>query len=170
MDLDHIVVKPLDRKVLRNFVPMADESLSDLTDTAIHLDHGHRLAEKMVRNLATSPYDGDLLKFTAMAWSNVMSAECGVKVGEPKSNKCRDVKILPAHLLNPVPYWSYERFFFKDNEDAILAKSIATKSYAVHLWNSLSYYLPMAEDGLFAALASANCPLSYSAKWTAYPG
>lgn len=161
MDLDFITLKPLNEKVLWNFVPIEDEVMNGLTNIAVHMEHNHRLLNQLVDYLKTTPYEPDLLKSGPLAWSNVVSQVCGVRVGNATSNKCSDVKLLPHNYLNPLPYWSYLKYFQNVTDDV---KRSVRDSYAVHLWNSMSYDLPFHKDSdqLFALLAAEHCPFTFA--------
>ncbi len=162
MDLDFITLKPFDEKIFWNFVPMEDAEMSGLTNTAFHFQHDHRILPHMMQYLAETQYDPYLLKAGSNAWSNVVGQLCGIKVGQPELNQCPDIKLLPHTYLNPLPNWSSQRFLQNVTDDVL--RSIK-RSYAVHLWNSLSHDLPFRKETaplLFSRLAITNCPLTFA--------
>lgn len=162
MDLDFITLKQLDENILWNFVPMEDEEMiNGVTNTVFHFQHGHKLLPLLMNYLANiTYYDPHWLKSGPINWSNVVGKLCGIRKGKPGINKCPDVKLLQPHYFNPLPLWSYQRYFQNVTQD--LLKSIES-SYAVQLWNSLSYDVPprRESDELFLSLAKKHCPFTF---------
>ncbi len=162
MDLDFVTIKQFDEKILRNFVPMEDaEMMTGVTNTVFHFQNGHQLLPLLMTFLANETYyDPHWLKSGQINWSNVVGKLCGIRKGKPEMNKCDDVKLLEPHYFNPLPLWSYQRYFQNVTKDVL--KSIKD-SYAVQLWNSFSYDVPPRNefDELFLSLAKEHCPLTF---------
>ena len=95
-----------------------------------------------------------------------MSKNCNVKRGQPDSNECSDVRILPHHYFHPVPttYWQKG---FSDADDAYLDQLMASPttgngSYGVHFWSGKSKNEPLIFNSqqLYARLFAIHCPVT----------
>lgn len=52
MDLDYVILKPLDERTLWNFILIEGPEMKLLSNSAFHLEHGHRLMKEIIKRLA----------------------------------------------------------------------------------------------------------------------
>jgi lactosylceramide 4-alpha-galactosyltransferase len=60
----------------------------------MHFERGHQIKIELIR-LLSEEYDPDAI-------AEVMNRVCGLVAGNPNSNKCGDVKLLPHRYFHPV--------------------------------------------------------------------
>lgn len=160
MDLDFITLKPLDEKVLWNFLPVEDEAANSLTGSIFHLEHGHWLIDSIVHLLAARYNASEWGSYGPDLVTKVMTEQCGFKRNDISSNLCGDVRLLPYNYFYPIPFHKWEIYFQEAYEDRL---ALLDKSYGVHVWNKLSQEHPlvMGSDQLYSILAAEHCPLTF---------
>lgn len=160
MDLDFITLKPFDEKIFWNFFPYPSAERTHLTGSAIHLEHGHRLIDAILKRLSTVKYNPKKYGFYGpLLVTKVMKDVCDFK---PKlnfsSSKCPDVHLVPHQMFYPIPYEKWKKFFEKVNDTTMNAFA---NSYAAHIWNKVSFNKVLHSDQLYMKLASDHCPLTF---------
>jgi lactosylceramide 4-alpha-galactosyltransferase len=88
-----------------------------------------------------------------------MSRICGLKKGQPLSNECQDVALMPYNFVYPIHYPDWRIYFQKSTRNIM---QWINGSYAVHVWNKLSHSEPLliGSDQVYSILASRHCPFT----------
>jgi len=90
-----------------------------------------------------------------------MSTACNVTLGVPKSNQCKDVRLLSHRYFFPIesPFWG---LYFQEPSQDTMKK--VNRSYGAHVWNSLSYEKNIDvlsnKKHVYSMLAIQNCPFT----------
>lgn len=89
-----------------------------------------------------------------------MSTTCNVTMGRPKSNQCKDVRLLSHRYFFPIgsPYWG---MYFEEPSNDTMVK--ISRSYGAHVWNSLSHTQKIDLSNpkhVYSILANQNCPFT----------
>ena len=163
MDLDFITLKPLDEKILWNFFPYPTAKRTHLTGSACHLEHGHRLIDKILDYLATIEYKPKKYgNYGPLLITKVLTDVCGFK---PRTNSsilqnCADVHLIPHDMFYPIPFEKW-KVFFELVQDKMM--DAFENSYAAHIWNKASSNVTLQKNSnqLYLKLASDHCPLAF---------
>lgn len=161
MDLDFVTLKPFDRKIFWNFVPLEDEDLSvGLTGSALHFQRSHPVLKPMMTYLASSYRPKQWTHSGPAMIQKVVLKYCRKWTPKPTYPKslCPGVKVLPTRYLYPLPFGRWKKYFQR-NYDVDLSQS-----YAMHLYNKASKHRPVlvGSQQLYSLAASVHCPLSYA--------
>ena len=159
MDLDFVTLKQLDEKDLWNFYLIETKEMKLLSNAVLHLERGHRFIHQMIDRLVKYYRVGDYIWHGPSMVSNIMSRNCGVKRGEPNSNNCTDVKLLPHYYFGPISNTEWEKLFEKITPETL---EVIVNSYGVHCWSGKSKNEPLDlnSNQLYAVLARQHCPLT----------
>jgi len=167
MDLDYITLRPLEPyELLSNFFLIESADMKLLSNSVVHLERGHRLIDAIIERLVKYYRPDDYIWHGPSLVSNVMSKKCNVKRGQPNSNDCTDVRLLPHHFFHPVPTTHWQKTF-RDADDAyidqLMASPVGDKrngSYGVHFWSGKSKNEPLIFNSmqLYARLFAIHCP------------
>jgi lactosylceramide 4-alpha-galactosyltransferase len=160
MDLDFVSLKPFDEKLLWNFFNIETAEMKLLSNSVLHLERGHRLIEEMIHRLVKYYDVDDYMWHGPSMISNIMSKFCGVKRGQPNSNNCTDVRLLPHYNFAPISNTEWETLF-SDATTENLAE-IKNGSYGVHCWGgkSVGHPLDLQSNQIYAVLAREHCPIT----------
>ena len=160
MDLDIVTMKPFDEQHLWNFFLIETEEMQLLSNAVLHLEHGHRLIEKMIERLVTYYEPDDYIWHGPILVSYVMSRNCGVKRGRPDSNNCTDARLVPHYSFGPVENTGWETLFKDATEERMAI--VKNGSYGVHCWSGKSKNEPLYlhSNQVYAVLARENCPIT----------
>ena len=166
MDLDYVTLRPLEPyESLSNFFLIESADMKLLSNSVVHLQRGHRLISAIIERLVKYYRPDDYIWHGPSLVSNVMSKKCNVKRGQPKSNDCSDVRLLPHHFFHPVPTTHWQKAF-RDADDAYIDQLMASPqgdgggSYGVHFWSGKSKDEPLIFNSkqLYARLFATHCP------------
>ena len=158
MDLDFITLKSLDEKIFWNFFPFPKADRSRLTNSMLHLEHGHRLIEEIIAQLVTgynpNKYDVHGPVLVTKALTNI----CAFKPGDDSSS-CDDIKLIPHKYFYPIPFPQWKKYF---EQADVKTMSQLKQSYAAHIWNKASFKTALIKgsDQLYMTLATQHCPLT----------
>lgn len=161
MDLDYVVLKPLDEKLLHNVLLVEGNDGQQLNNGVMHFEPGHRLVNELIQYLAAEYDPEDYYLHGPTALTNIYIRLCSNGTGrmKKKSPMCPDVSLLSYKHFCPIgpPFW---HLYFEEASDQSL--SMISSSYGVHLWNFLSSKEPirMGTRQLYATLAAKNCPIT----------
>jgi hypothetical protein len=164
MDLDYVVLKPLDEKLLHNVLLVEGADGKQLNNGVIHFEPGHRLIKELIQYLAAEYDPEDYYLHGPTALTNVYIRLCSSNNGtagriKRKSSVCPDVSLLSYKHFCPIgpPFW---HLYFEEASRQSL--SMINSSYGVHLWNFLSSNEPirMGTRQLYAILAAEHCPIT----------
>jgi hypothetical protein len=160
MDLDIITLKSLDEKLLRNFFLFETEEMKLLTNSVLHLERGHWLIDEMIQRLVKYYDPNEYMWHGPSMISNIMSRKCGVKRGQPNSNNCTDVHILPHYKFAPISNNGWEILFGDATPDRLA--QVTNGSYGVHCWSGKSKeeQLKVHSNQVYSVLAREHCPLT----------
>ncbi|KAK4025353.1 lactosylceramide 4-alpha-galactosyltransferase [Daphnia magna] len=160
MDLDFVTIKPLDDKQLWNFFLIETAEMKLLSNSVLHLERGHRLIDEMIHRLVKYYDVDDYMWHGPSMISNIMSKNCGVKRGQPESNNCTDVRLLPHNYFAPISNTEWE-FLFSDATEGNMAV-VKNGSYGVHCWGgkSVNHPLDLQSNQIYAVLAREHCPIT----------
>ncbi|XP_057367573.1 lactosylceramide 4-alpha-galactosyltransferase-like [Daphnia carinata] len=158
MDLDYVTIKRLDEELLWNFLLFETADMKLVTNSVLHLERGHRLIGEMIQRLVKYYDANEYMWHGPSMVSTVMSRTCAVKRGQPDSNNCTDVRLLPHDYFAPISNTEWE-LLFSDATDERLGR-LKNSSYAVHCWSGKSKgeHLKVHSNQLYAALAREHCP------------
>ena len=162
MDLDYVVLKPLNEKLLHNVLLVEGIDGQQLNNGVMHFEPGHRLINELIQHLAAEYDPEDYYLHGPTALTNVYLRLCssnGTGGTKKKSSMCPDVSLLSYKHFCPIgpPFW---HLYFENASDQSL--SMINSSYGVHLWNFLSSNEPirMGTRQLYAILAAKHCPVT----------
>ncbi|XP_046449013.1 lactosylceramide 4-alpha-galactosyltransferase-like isoform X3 [Daphnia pulex] len=160
MDLDIITLKSLDEKLLRNFFLFETEEMKLLSNSVLHLERGHWLIDEMIQRLVKYYDPNEYMWHGPSMISNIMSRKCGVKRGQPNSNNCTDVHILPHYNFAPISNNGWEILFGDATPDRLA--QVTNGSYGVHCWSGKSKeeQLKVHSNQVYSVLAREHCPLT----------
>ncbi len=160
MDLDIVTIKPFDEHLLWNFYLIETEEMKLLSNAVLHLERGHRLIEEMIQRLVKYYEPDDYIWHGPSMISNVMNKQCGVKRGQPDSNNCTDVRLMPHYTFGPISNTAWEILFKEATEEQMT--KIKNGSYGVHCWSGKSKNEPLDvhSNQLYAVLAREHCPIT----------
>ncbi|KAK4025348.1 hypothetical protein OUZ56_014421 [Daphnia magna] len=158
MDLDYVTIKRLDEKQLWNFLLFETGDMKLLTNSVVHLERGHRLIDEMIQRLVKYYDPNEYMWHGPSMISHIMSRTCAVKRGQPESNNCTDVRLLPHSYFAPVSNTEWQ-VLFSNATDETLAQ-LKNASYGVHCWSGKSNgeHLKVHSNQLYAVLAREHCP------------
>ena len=164
MDLDFIILKPLDEKILWNFFPFPKADRLNIINSIFHLEHGHNLTDEIIRRLAVSYDPNKYAEHGPILVTKSLSNVCGFQVGDKLHSssmikKCPNVHLIPHQFFYPIHYSQWEKYFQEVDPNT---KSHMGKSYAVHVWNKFSYKTALIKGSkqLYMKLAAQHCPLT----------
>ncbi len=162
LDMDILTLQPYEGNMFTNFLVYGSDRKDHLSNGAMHLKKGHWLSDKLVR-LLSKEYDPDSYIYNGPdAVTEVVNRVCGLVSDNLNSNQCSDIRILQDNLFYPVPSIISNILFQKNvNEKDLHILNNINKSYALHLWNSLSRMqepLDIYSNQIVAILARENCP------------
>jgi hypothetical protein len=158
MDLDFIVLKPLDEKLLHNVLLVEGIDRRQLNNGVMHFEAKHRLVGELIEYLSNEYDPDDYYLHGPTALTDVYIQLCNDGSGLKKKS-CPDVSLLSYKHFCPIgpPFW---HLYFEE----VTAQSLLmiNSSYGVHLWNFLSSNEPvrMGTRQLYAILAAENCPVT----------
>jgi hypothetical protein len=161
MDLDYVVLKSLDEKLLHNVLLVEGIDGQQLNNGVMHFEPGHRLISQLIQYLAAEydPEDYYLHGPTALTHVYIRMCSNGTGRMKKKSSMCPDVSLLSYKHFCPIgpPFW---HLYFEDASQQSL--SMIRSSYGIHLWNFLSSNEPirMGTRQLYAILAAEHCPFT----------
>lgn len=94
--------------------------------------------------------------------SRVLKKMCNVnKVKEMYQKNCSGFTVYPPDYFYPIPYHNWKLYYSSGQEKKI--KSILKKSYAIHVWNTLSTgAISNSEKSIYRVIAKSYCPQVYS--------
>lgn len=161
MDLDFVTLKRLDEKVLWNFFLIETVEMKLLSNAVLHLERGHRLIPEMIDRLVKYYYADEYFWHGPSMVSNIMSKHCSVKRGNPNSNECKDVHLMPHYYFGPIANTNWEVLF---NETTPERLAMLNDSYGVHCWSGKSKNEPLDlnSNQLYAVLMREHCPITIS--------
>ena len=156
MDLDFVTLKSLD---VKNFLAIEDVSANSISNGIFHLDHGHHLIRDIVKMLAARYQPTEWNAHGPALILSVMATICGLKKGEPLSNECSDVALMPYNFVYPI-HWPDWRIYFQRASRNVM--QWINGSFAIHVWNKMSHSEPLllGSDQVYSTLASKHCPLT----------
>lgn len=156
MDLDFVTIRQLD---INNFLAVEDAAANHLSNGIFHFDHGHRLIREIVDQLAARYQPEEWNAHGPALIFSIMSRICGLKTGQPLSNECQDVALMPYNFVYPIHWPDWRIYFQKANRNVM---QWINGSYAVHVWNKMSHSEPLLinSDQVYATLASRHCPFT----------
>lgn len=154
MDLDFVTIKQLD---VDNFLAVEDASVDHLSNGIFHFDYGHRLIDEIVKQLAAGYQPEEWNAHGPALIYSIMSKICKFKKGQPLSNECTDVALMPYHFVYPIHWPDWHVYFQKASRNIM---QWINGSYAVHVWNKMSHSesLLINSDQVYSTLASRHCP------------
>ncbi len=167
LDLDILILKPLNETIFRNCLAYENAlSLDSLGNSIMHLKRGHWLPVEIMQLLSEEYDPQDYAYHGPQAVSTVMHSLCGMTPGNPSSNICKDVRLLGSHFFFPIER-PFSDIFYLSTKDPVGAENLKkiNSSYGAHLWSSMSgAHTPYRteSDQIFNALARVNCPLTFS--------
>nr|CAH0101893.1 unnamed protein product [Daphnia galeata] len=143
MDLDFVTMKRFD---INNFLAVADAAVEHISNGIFHFDYGHRLIREIVKELAAVQHATN-------------RKICGLKKGQPLSNECQDVALMPYNFVYPIHWPDWQVYFQKATRNVM---QWINGSYAVHVWNKMSHSEPLliGSDQVYATLATRHCPFT----------
>lgn len=160
LDMDMLTLKSYDEITSKDFLVLEDDRASVVVNSVFYFTSGHRLAKKIVSQLA-SDYDPNSWAFHGSEiFAALMRDSCGFKKRKvPVKNKCNDIKMLEYNTffaLQPDIFY----LMFKPATDYSL--SLFNESYGVHIWNSKTRhdFLDFSTNQLYSVLAKQHCPLT----------
>ena len=166
MDVDFVTLKPLDERIFWNFFSVEDEMALNFCTCIFHLEHGHRIINDLMEQLAKVEYDPTrYLAYGPQFVRSFLNDFCGLKLPDLSSLQCPgDVKILPHHHFFPIPFWEWETYFEDINEDTA---ELIQDCHGLHVWNKLSRNQSsvMNPKALYNVVAARHCPLTYNASF-----
>lgn len=160
MDLDFITLKPLNENIIWNFLPIEDKETASLTGSIFHFEAGHRLVDIIIKRLAAKYNPNSLTAHGPALITKVMKDLCGFKPGDPFSNQCKDVQLLPYHYFYPISYENWRTYFTEINSGTV---TLLNQSYGVHVWNKMSNgeNIVLGPNDLYTILAKKHCPNAF---------
>ena len=164
-DLDILTLRPYSGKQFRNFLSYDSTNMDVIINTVMHLERGHWLTVEIMRLLSAEYDPNDYAYHGPQAVSAVMQSSCGMKQGDPSSNNCYDLRVLPSYYFFPIER-PFSGVFYETAREPpgsnFLAK-MNNHSYGAHLWNSMTgsqKALHSDYDQVFTVLARLHCPLT----------
>ena len=153
LDLDYVVLKPLDEKSLHNFLLVEGMDAKQLNNGVIHFEARHRLVKELIKFLAAEYDPDDYYLHGPTALTHIYHKLC--------ASSCADVKVLSHNYFCPIgpPFW---HLYFEDSSKYSL--SLLNNSYGVHMWNFLSANetIRIGTKQMYAVLAAEHCPVTAS--------
>lgn len=158
MDLDFVTLRSLD---VTNFLAIEDVSSINISNGIFHLEHGHRIIQEIVKRLASRYLPDEWNAHGPALIYSVMSSICGFQKGQPLSNNCSDVALMPSNFVYPIHWPDWRVYFQKATRNVMYW---INGSFAAHVWNKMSHREPLAlnTDQLYSVLAARHCPLTVS--------
>lgn len=161
IDMDVILFRRLEKEVFKNVFVYSSESKTYIDTSVFHLEADHRLIRKIIDALAHD-YDSEEDIYNASAAvEQSLKDLCGMLGGNPSSNRCADVTLLPHSYIYPMAQRKW-KLLFKEADPQILAN--ITKSYGIHTYLSTTNVkmTDLGSSQLLAQLARKYCPSTAS--------
>jgi lactosylceramide 4-alpha-galactosyltransferase len=165
LDMDILTLKPYNVKKFRNFLVYGSALMDHISNGAMHLEYDHWVIEEIMQLLVKEYDPYSYIYHGPEAVSEVMRSSCGLAIGNPKSNRCNDIKLFPDIYFYPIPSIISSLLFQEGNTTHSETLAKIEKSYGVHLWNSLSRFhkaFNIYSNQIVALLAKEHCPLTVS--------
>uniref|UniRef100_A0A0P5PKM6 Lactosylceramide n=1 Tax=Daphnia magna TaxID=35525 RepID=A0A0P5PKM6_9CRUS len=165
LDTDVLTLRPFQGDEFRNFLSYDGVAMKAISSGVMHLEAGHWLATAMMRLLAEE-YDPTEFAFHGSeAISSLMHKSCGMQEGDPESNACKDIHLLPSRFFFPIKKQLASEKLDRARVMSLKGPGILTRlntSYGVHTWNIMrNYPADLAiYPSIFGALARIHCPMS----------
>lgn len=172
LDLDYVILRPLDETYLHNFLLVEGISAEQLNNGVLHLEAKHRLIGELIKELTDNYDPEDYFLHGPTALTNIYRRLCvdttstsvpmeNVSLNSNSTSPCPDVKLISYKYFCPIgpPFW---HLYFEDASAQSLA--MLNKSYGVHIWNSLSVNetIRMGTKQMYALLVAKHCPVASS--------
>ncbi|XP_057368265.1 lactosylceramide 4-alpha-galactosyltransferase-like [Daphnia carinata] len=164
LDMDVLTLRPFQGDKFRNFLSYDGVAMKAVSSSVMHLEVGHWLATGMMRLLAEEYDPLDLGFHGSQAVGSLMHSSCALVRGNPESNTCKDIHLLPSNFFLPFG----KMFAEKVNNwraKSLKGSGVLTKlknSYGVHTWKSVGNNPADLSNNpsVFGALAQIHCPIS----------
>ncbi|XP_049773475.1 lactosylceramide 4-alpha-galactosyltransferase-like [Schistocerca cancellata] len=163
LDLDFVVLRNLSE--LGEDWAGAEDNIT-VANSAMHMSAqpgsaGQEMAEALIETLQTD-FDGQQWMYNGGGHlTRLLFIRCNVPSVVAMTN-CRGFRVLATELLFPVHYSHWERYFWEEEAEGVLAD--ARNAYAVHVWNKFSGEADIVpQNSAYGMLARQNCPDSFSA-------
>lgn len=157
MDLDYIVMKPFDEKILRNFVLVETDEIKLLSNSALHFEKGHWFIKEMIDRLNKYYEPIDYMFHGPGLITNLMARLCNLKRGMIESNNCTDITVVPHTYFCPISNVKWHPLFENVTSESM---AMVNESYGIHTWSGKTKQVPLDlnSNQLFAVLAREHCP------------
>lgn len=166
LDMDILTLRAFKGAMFRNCLVYENDAMDTIGNSVLHLERGHRLTSELIQ-LLSEEYDPEAYVYHGPdAIAEIMNRICKLVAGNPKSNKCDNVRLLSHHHFHPVPAM-FSHMLFQSNGNLSDVETLfhIKESFGLHLWNSISLREPMNVDNpnqIVAIIARQHCPLTVS--------
>lgn len=161
LDTDMLTLRTLEGDKFRNCLSYDSTEMAVVSNGVMHMEVGHWLITELMRLLAEEYDPTEMVFHGCQAVSSVMHSSCGVQQGDPKSNSCKDIHLLPSRLFFPI-----ERPFSGMLDETMANSTLGNgmlsrlkKSYGIHLWHAVGND-PVNDLRIFGELARIHCPMT----------
>ncbi|EFX71990.1 hypothetical protein DAPPUDRAFT_111182 [Daphnia pulex] len=158
MDLDIMTLKTFHGIMFNNYLVYENAKMDTIGNSIMHFERGHQITIELIR-LLSEEYDPEAYVYHGPdAIAEVMNRVCGLVAGNPNSNKCGDVKLLPHRYFHPVAAM-FSHMLFKNDING------------TNQWNSISRNerIDIYSNQVFSVLAREHCPLTLSGAVAGFP-
>uniref|UniRef100_A0A0P6HIX0 Lactosylceramide n=1 Tax=Daphnia magna TaxID=35525 RepID=A0A0P6HIX0_9CRUS len=165
LDMDVLTLRPFQGDEFRNFLSYDGVAMKAISSGVMHLEAGHWLATAMTRLLAEEYHPTELAFHGSEAISSLVRKSCGKQEGDPESNACKDIHLLPSRFFFPIEKPIAAEKLDGANVMSVNGSGILTRlitSYGVHTWNTMRNGPgDLANNpSVFGSLAQIHCPMS----------
>ncbi|KZS12662.1 Uncharacterized protein APZ42_022823 [Daphnia magna] len=165
LDTDVLTLRPLQGDKFRNFLSYDNVAMDGISSGVMHMEAGHWLATAMMRYLAEEYDPFEFAFHGTQAVSALMSSACGIEQGDPKSNTCKDIHLLPSRFFFPIVKQLASEKLDRARVMSLKGPGVLTRlntSYGVHTWNTMRNDPgDLANNpSVFGSLAQIHCPMS----------
>ena len=154
MDTDFVVLRSM--QGLANF--SCNESPHTTSNGLIGLDVGHPLLEILTGVMSSSYEPNEWTSNGPDALTRALRTLCNeTNIALMSPEKCSGYNLLPANRFYPIHFSNWMDFF---EESSGIELSQFNESYALHVWNKLSYNatVRVGSKQLYALAAAEHCP------------
>jgi len=154
MDTDFVVLRSMEG--LANF--SCNESPGMTSNGLIGLDVGHPLLDILTGVMSSSYNPNGWTSNGPDALTRALRTLCNESnIALMSPEKCSGYTLLPAKNFYPIHFSSWRKFF---DESSGIELSQFNESYALHVWNKLSYNatVRVGSKQLYALAAAKHCP------------
>lgn len=158
LDLDMLILKPLETAMFRNFL-LFENHKHLIANAFFQLDQKHPIIGELVDLLRRNYRPDSYIYHGPEAFTKALRRYCNISSDLIRIDRCRNIKLMPNRVMDPFgPYLGWDIYF---NEAKPQHLKRAYSSYAIHHFRSAGRNeINMTSKQFFGIMAQRNCPVT----------